>query len=154
MFVRQKKNKGDVISIQVIDKSSGKYKVVKTIGSSNDCNQIDKLFIKARQWVRERQGLIEIDFTQERLHVEQILDSIQQITVVGTDILLGRIFNEIGFSNWFYPGSVFRSASLKRPIIFRGIIQLMWAFKIFIVIWISFTINKKRRYNGSVIHIL
>ncbi len=28
MFVRQKKNKSGVISIQVIDKSSGKYKVL------------------------------------------------------------------------------------------------------------------------------
>ena len=98
MFDRNKRNKGDVISIQVIDKSSGKYKMVKTIGSSNDCKQIDKLVLKAEQWIRERQGLIEIDFTQERLQAEQILDSIQQITVSVTEILLGRIFDEIGFN--------------------------------------------------------
>lgn len=112
MFVRKKKNKGDVISIQVIDKSSGKYKVVKTIGSSNDCNLIDKLVIKAEQWIRERQGLIEIDFTQDRLQAEQILDSIQQITVAGTDLLLGRIFSEIGFNR--IGDDLFRQLVLSR----------------------------------------
>jgi hypothetical protein len=30
MFARQKKNKSGVISVQVIDKSSGKYKLIKT----------------------------------------------------------------------------------------------------------------------------
>jgi len=101
-----------VISIQVIDKSSGKYKVVKTIGSSNDCNLIDKLVIKAEQWIRERQGLIEIDFTQDRLQAEQILDSIQQITVAGTDLLLGRIFSEIGFNR--IGDDLFRQLVLSR----------------------------------------
>jgi hypothetical protein len=36
MFIRQKKNKSGVISIQIIDKSSGKYNVFKTIDSSKD----------------------------------------------------------------------------------------------------------------------
>jgi len=36
MYIRKKNNKSGIISIQVIDKSSGKYKVVKTIGSSSN----------------------------------------------------------------------------------------------------------------------
>jgi len=40
MFVRKKQNKSGVISVQIIDKSSGKYKVVKTIGSSSDEKQV------------------------------------------------------------------------------------------------------------------
>src|SRR5690554_3172543 len=36
MFVRKKKNPSGVISVQVIDKSSGKYVVRKTVGSSSD----------------------------------------------------------------------------------------------------------------------
>jgi len=34
MFIREKPNKSGVISIQIIDKSSGKYRVVKIAGSS------------------------------------------------------------------------------------------------------------------------
>ena len=43
MFIRKKKNKSGIISVQVIDKSSGVYKVIKTIGSSNNQQKIDRL---------------------------------------------------------------------------------------------------------------
>jgi hypothetical protein len=43
MFIRQKKDPSGKISIQVIDKSSGKYKVVKTIGSSSSPEVIKRL---------------------------------------------------------------------------------------------------------------
>jgi len=42
MFVRKKKNKSGVVSVQVIDKSSGKYKVKKTIGSSSKPDEIKR----------------------------------------------------------------------------------------------------------------
>ena len=40
MFVRKKLNMSGVISVQIIDKSSGRYVVYKTIGSSSDDNEI------------------------------------------------------------------------------------------------------------------
>jgi hypothetical protein len=43
MFVRQKKNPSGVISIQVIDKSVGKYKMLKSIGSSACSDEVDQL---------------------------------------------------------------------------------------------------------------
>jgi hypothetical protein len=43
MFVRKKRNRSCVVSVQVIDKSSGKYKMVITIGSSSDADQIEML---------------------------------------------------------------------------------------------------------------
>jgi hypothetical protein len=49
MFARNKKNKSGVISVQVIDKSSGSYKLIKTIGSSADAQEIEKLQYQAQQ---------------------------------------------------------------------------------------------------------
>ena len=43
MFIRKKKNKSGLISVQVIDKSSGKYKMLKTVGSSADPDKIEML---------------------------------------------------------------------------------------------------------------
>ncbi len=43
MFVRKKKNKSGVISVQVIDKSSGRYKVIQTIGSSANAQEVERL---------------------------------------------------------------------------------------------------------------
>ena len=51
MFVRQKKNKSGVVSVQIIDKSSGRYKLHKTIGSSNIQYEIDNFVVKANEFL-------------------------------------------------------------------------------------------------------
>ncbi|MEK7718454.1 MAG: hypothetical protein AAB347_02405 [Bacteroidota bacterium] len=43
MFIRQKNNKSGTVSIQIIDKSRGRYKTVKTIGTSMDPLALDRL---------------------------------------------------------------------------------------------------------------
>ena len=98
MFIRQKKNKSGVISVQVIDKSSGKYKWVKTIGSSSDQLKIIQFVTEAEIWLKKHSGLIEIDFAQTDILLEQLAGSIQQIKIVGIELLLGKLFAEIGFS--------------------------------------------------------
>jgi transposase len=97
MFIRQKKNKSGVISIQVIDKSSGRYKVLKTIGSSSDNLKITELITEAEIWIKKHCGLLEIDFSQRDVLLDQLLGSIQQIKIVGIDLLLGKLFTDIGF---------------------------------------------------------
>ena len=47
MFVRKKLNNSGSISVQIIDKSTGKYRLIKTIGSSNDPTVIEKLVLDA-----------------------------------------------------------------------------------------------------------
>lgn len=44
MFVRKNKNSSGSISIQIIEKAHGKYKVVETIGCSKDKNEVEKIF--------------------------------------------------------------------------------------------------------------
>lgn len=41
MIARKKRNRSGVVSDQVIDTSSGKYKMIKTIGRSSDADQIE-----------------------------------------------------------------------------------------------------------------
>jgi len=62
MFIRQKKNKSGVISIQIIDKSSGKYNVFKTIGSSKDMKKVVQLYIQAQQENERMLGQTRINF--------------------------------------------------------------------------------------------
>lgn len=49
MFVRKKPNKSALISIQIMDKSSGKYVVRETVGSSDDPQEIEQLVKKGKQ---------------------------------------------------------------------------------------------------------
>ena len=44
MFVREKNNKSGLISVQVIDKSRGKYRVCKTMGSSPVLEEVECLY--------------------------------------------------------------------------------------------------------------
>ena len=112
MFVRKKRNRSDVVSVQIIDKSSGKYKMIKTIGSSSDSDQIERLVREGENWIKQKLGFLEIDFSNERQKVEQFFESIEQITVHGTELLLGKIFDEIGFNQ--IPDVLFRQLVLSR----------------------------------------
>ena len=64
MFVRKKKNRSGTVSVVIADKSSGKFKELKTIGVSSDSDEIARLEIKARQWIDEYSGQLTLDFDE------------------------------------------------------------------------------------------
>lgn len=112
MFIRQKKNKSGVISIQVIDKSSGKYKLLKTIGSSSELNQIDKLLLEAQNYIKEIKRLGEFDFSNSNQLIQNVLENITALKLSGIDLILGKIFDEIGFNK--IEDSLFKDLVLYR----------------------------------------
>jgi len=112
MFIRQKKNKSGKISVQVIDKSNGKYKVAKTIGSSSEATMLPKLISEAELWMRQKLGMMELDFSQAGLLLEKLINSIEQVKVVGIEMLLGKLFDEIGFNR--IKDQLFRKLVLAR----------------------------------------
>ena len=83
MFVRSKKNLSGAISVQVIDKSRGKFKLAKTIGSSSIPAVIEKLVIEGHQWIKDYTGALELDFTDKLKTTNQILDGIDKTTIQG-----------------------------------------------------------------------
>jgi len=101
MFVRKKKNKSGVISIQIIDKSSGKYKVIKTIGSSKESKIVEQLFIQAHQEKETIQGKQQFNFeiNKEKDLVDTFFNAIEDFKSLGPELLLGKIFDEIGFNS-------------------------------------------------------
>jgi len=100
MFVRKKKNPSGLVSIQIIDKSSGKYKVIKTVGSSTDPGRVEELYRQAFLEIPKLTGQQHIDFNrqQEEIFVEEVVNSITAIYLKGPELLLGKLFDEVGFS--------------------------------------------------------
>lgn len=96
MFVRKKKNKSGVISIQIIDKSTGKYKLIKTIGSSSDPDEIENLFEEGKIYVQEYLGQFILDYSSNNFQ-EKVAESIQNIRIEGINLLLGKLYSEVGF---------------------------------------------------------
>jgi transposase len=112
VFVRKKRNKSGVISIQVIDKSSGKYRLLKTIGSSSVTSEVDRLFNEGKEWIKRQTGIQELDFTDYNHHTQLVIQGIEQISVLGPEILLGKIFDDIGFNQ--IKESLFKQLVLAR----------------------------------------
>lgn len=73
------KHKNGRIYIQVVDKSSGKYNVFKSFGSSLTSEGVLDLKKSASIWINEHQETREIDFTREVDQIEQMLRGITQL---------------------------------------------------------------------------
>lgn len=112
MFVRNKKNKSGVVSVQVIDKSSGKYKMLKTIGSSSDEDEIAKLVKIGENWIKTKTNSLEFDFGGHRRLTENVLNNIKQVNISGTSLLLGKLFDEVGFNK--IEGELFKNLVISR----------------------------------------
>lgn len=100
MFIRHKPNKSGSTSILIVDKSSGKYTVVKTIGSSSDIFEIGLLCQKAQKAILALKQQNELPFNQlrELQFVDSFTNYIHTLNLVGPELLLGKIFDEIGFN--------------------------------------------------------
>lgn len=100
MFVRKKKNKSGTISIQIIDKSSGKYRVAHTVGSSSSIEEIAYLWRKAYTIMPSLIGQTSLDFRSDNTrNLIQSLQNVQtdQVQVDGPEKVFGKIFDDIGF---------------------------------------------------------
>lgn len=99
MFIRQKLNKSGIVSIQIIDKSTGKYKVIKTVSRSSDPIQIQSILDQAKVLMGKFIGQRSINFeiSKEKELIDLFFNSIDGVHLVGPEMILGKLFDEIGF---------------------------------------------------------
>ena len=102
MFIRKKKNKSGSVSIQILEKVNGKNKLLKSIGSATNRDDIDLLLKKASLEIPKLNGQRTFDFGHTKkdadfLHSLQNSSSIK-ISTVGPQLVLGKIFDKIGFN--------------------------------------------------------
>ena len=63
MFVRKLKSKNSKVYIQVVDKSSCRYRVVKSFGGVTSKTDEIRFVSKANEWIKQQRGISEFDFT-------------------------------------------------------------------------------------------
>lgn len=117
VFIRKKKNKSGTVSIQIIDKSSGRYRVVQTVGSSDHPDEIERLLNKARDALHPDETIQPPLFAtihQSDAVVENFLDSVRgsHIRTIGPELIFGTLFDRIGFGVIHHP--LFRHLVLAR----------------------------------------
>ena len=98
MFVRRKNNKSGSISITVVDKSRGRYDVVRSFGTVRTSAEADLLENKAREWVREQEGDPEtlfdrMDEAQLRAYAATLPSG--RIELAGPELLFGELFDRL-----------------------------------------------------------
>ena len=98
VFIRKLKSPNGKTYIQVVDKSNGKYKVLKSFGSFRTESEHERLIGQAQHWINMYSGSLELDFTNSEIYIDQFLSSITSMRRVGYDLLLGKIFDQIGFN--------------------------------------------------------
>jgi transposase len=115
MFVRKKKNKSGRISVQIISKASGRYKVVKTVGSSDNTQEIEALFLQAHYLIPELTGQQVLSLeTESDKQIDRFVDTLANahVRVIGPELILGTLFDRIGFN--IFPDDLFRHLVIAR----------------------------------------
>jgi transposase len=105
MYVRKKINPSGMVSVQIIDKSTGRYRVLKTIGSSSDTMEVERLYSEGKQWIHNYSGQQDIfeqykrdeNKIRESEETNRVLDNVENIMLNGTELILERVFRLIGF---------------------------------------------------------
>ena len=76
MFVRRKVNKSGSISVHVVDKARGKYRVVKVFGPVESEQEVARLERQARTYIREAGGGVDLFPDEADGSIEDFLSSV------------------------------------------------------------------------------
>jgi transposase len=100
MYVRRKPNKTGTVSVQVISKLRGGYKVLRSFGVGRTEIEITRLEETARQFIREQTGLTnELFENEDEVKIENFVSTLSnhQLQVVGPELVFGSLYDHIGY---------------------------------------------------------
>ena len=114
MFIREKKNKSGSISIQLVSKATGRYKVVKSFGSATIRQDIEQLKTLARQEMKEMLAQPSLFKSERDDAVERTIELLNNssIRTLGPELIYGKIYDHIGFNK--IPEDLFRHLVISR----------------------------------------
>ena len=108
MFVKRKKNRSGTTSVVVAEKYKGRYKELITIGIGRGAEEVEKLVAEGKAWIikEEQRRHPQLDlFEEERearekeiQEVNRLLSNVTNILINGSDLILDRVFDSIGFN--------------------------------------------------------
>lgn len=100
VHIQKKYNKSGSVSVQI--RHRGKYgsALVKTMGCSSDAERINQLVAEGQKEIERIKGQqsLHFDASKEKELVDIFFNGIEKISLVGPELLLGRLYDEIGFN--------------------------------------------------------
>lgn len=101
MFVRKRRNKSGTTSVVVVDKSSGRFKELATVGVASSPEEIAELERKARRWMERYGGQQSLDFEETSKALEEVhrtLSMVERTLQNAPQVILERVYERIGFN--------------------------------------------------------
>lgn len=100
MFIRKKRNKSGSYSFHIVRKEGRRQVLVRTVGTAATPERVDALALVAKQILAEitQQQAMNFVFDQDEKFITQLKDNIQSIRIAGADLILGKLFDEVGFN--------------------------------------------------------
>jgi hypothetical protein len=103
MFVRKKINRSGTTSVVVVDKSKGKSRYIKLLGTSSDAVEIERFFRQGQAWIRDQSGLrdmFEENYAEklEREAADYFFNNIENVLLNGAQLIINQAFELTGFN--------------------------------------------------------
>lgn len=101
MFVRKRRNRSGTTSVVVVDKSSGRFKELTTIGVASTSEEIAALEAKAQRWIDHYGSQQTFDFEESAKVLEEIhrtISMIERTLQNAPQVILGHVYDRIGFN--------------------------------------------------------
>ena len=101
MFLREKRNKSGSVSVQIIQKLRGKYKVLQTIGNGRSEQELTKLNYLGKQEIERLSKQPELFVWENDLQIEQVFSNLSNasIRIIGPELIFGKLYDKIGFGS-------------------------------------------------------
>jgi len=116
VFIRRKKNKSGSTSVYLLKKEGRKQVLIRSFGSGKTEQEILQLVDKARKEIEDlsKQTQLNFDYQQDEHYISFLKRNINYIRPIGTELVLNKIFNDVGFDQ--IPDTLFRHLVLSRVI--------------------------------------
>lgn len=110
MFARKLQNRSGSTSVQLIQKERGRYRVIQTVGTSKDPDEIDQLWQQAQQILHQpdpsQKTLFPMQTETDQL-MQKAIETLSNssIRTLGPELIFGTLFDRIGLGEipdeWF-----------------------------------------------------
>lgn len=119
MYVRKNKSRNGSYTVQVAEKKKGKVRIISSFGTSSDPDVLAKFEAKAKHFIEQHIGQLELFPGTEDDQMRRLVSGLSssQIRVIGPELILGRVFDFVGFNQVAEP--LFRHLVLSR-LVFPG----------------------------------
>jgi hypothetical protein len=114
MFIRRKPNKSGSTSVHIVRKEGRRQVHVLSVGTAVSEDELRKLEQTALENLSalQGQGRLDYNYAEDEAFIENLISSIEHIEVSGVELILGKLFDEIGFNE--VKETLFRHLVLSR----------------------------------------